>query len=53
VENTKVQKNHETDAIFENVWEINALADADAETLRISIDTKATVNIDEVVKSQK
>ena len=41
------KKTSETDAIFENVWEMNALADADSETLRISIDTKATVNIGE------
>ena len=41
------KKTPETDAIFENVWEMNALADADSETLRISIDTKATVNIGE------
>lgn len=48
VENTKVQKKtKETDAIFENVWEINALADGYPETLRISIDTKATVKIGE------
>lgn len=33
--------------IFENVRRINALADADAETLRISIDTKATVHVGE------
>jgi hypothetical protein len=37
----------ETDAIFENVWQINALADADHETMRISIDTKATINVGE------
>jgi len=33
--------------IFENVREMNALADADAQTLRISVDTKATVDIGE------
>jgi hypothetical protein len=48
VEKTKVQKKTaETDAIFENVWEMNTFADADIETLRISMDTKATVNIGE------
>ena len=31
--------------IFENVRRVNAQADADAETLRISIDTKATVAV--------
>ncbi len=41
------KKTAETDAIFENVWQINALADADHETMRISIDTKATVNVGE------
>ena len=41
------KKNPERDTIFENVWEMNALANADKETLRISIDTKATVNIGE------
>ena len=44
----KVQKKTaDTDAIFENVREMNALADADPQTLRISVDTKATVDIGE------
>jgi hypothetical protein len=33
--------------IFENVWKANATADADPEALRISVDTKAAVNIGE------
>ena len=48
VAKTKVQKkNPETDAIFENVWRVNAEADADPETLRISMDTKATIDVGE------
>ncbi len=35
----------ETDAIFEQVHQMNQQADADEQTLRISIDTKATVKI--------
>jgi hypothetical protein len=54
VAKTKVQKTAETELIFANVWDINACADADPETLRISVDpetlrisvdTKATVNV--------
>jgi hypothetical protein len=37
----------ETDAIFEQVHQINQQADEDEQTLRISIDTKATVKIGE------
>ena len=33
--------------IFENVWQMNALADSDPDTMRISIDTKATIKIGE------
>jgi hypothetical protein len=43
----KVQKKSETDAIFENGWEMNVLADMDPETLRSSMDTKASVNVGE------
>lgn len=54
VEKSKVQKKTvETDAIFENVHEINPLADADPETHRISMDTKATVNIGEYSRHGK
>ena len=46
VAKTKVQKKTaETDAIFENIRQVNTAADADIATLRISIDTKATVNV--------
>jgi hypothetical protein len=41
------KKTTETDAIFENVRRLNALADADRHTLRICIDTKATVHVGE------
>lgn len=33
--------------IFENVWEVNAIADAAPHMLRISVDTKATVHVGE------
>ena len=36
-----------TDPIFDNVHAVNAWADADPQTLRISVDTKATVNVGE------
>ena len=39
--------------IFANVWDMNACADTDAETLRISIDTKATVNVGEYSRGGK
>ncbi len=35
----------ETDAIFERVADVNQAADADSETLRISMDAKATVKV--------
>jgi Rhodopirellula transposase DDE domain len=41
------KKTAETNAIFANVRQINALADADSGTLRISIDTKATLSVGE------
>jgi hypothetical protein len=54
VAKTKVQKKtKETDAIFENVWRENALADSCSDTLRISIDTKATVNVCESSRGGK
>jgi Rhodopirellula transposase DDE domain len=46
VQKTKPQKKiPETDAIFANVAEVNRTADATPTTLRISIDTKATVAV--------
>lgn len=42
-----LKKIKETDAIFEMVHEINALADNDPRQLRISMDTKASVKIGE------
>ncbi|MCP4016477.1 MAG: ISAzo13 family transposase, partial [Delftia sp.] len=49
----RFKKKTETDAVFENVWEMNALADADPETLRISMDTKATIYIGEYSRRGK
>jgi len=54
VEKTKPQKKvEETDAIFENVHKINKMADKDEETLRISIDSKAKVNIGDFSRGGK
>ena len=44
-QNSSPKKTEYTDAIFDNVKLINAAADADPEAIRISVDTKATVNI--------
>ena len=45
---TPVQKKpQKTDALFDNVRQINALADEDTEIMRISIDTKATDHVGE------
>ena len=43
----------ETDAIFENVAQSNRAADADAKTLRISIDSKAKVKIGNLSRGGK
>jgi hypothetical protein len=40
-----LKKISETDAIFENVYRMNAEADADPNCLRISLDTKARVAV--------
>ena len=49
VQKTKpLKKIKETDAIFANVNKINSAADNDSSVLRISIDTKAKVDIGEV-----
>jgi len=51
---TKPQKKIKaTDAIFENVHELNKQADDDPETLRISIDSKAKVAIGEFSRGGK
>ena len=39
--------------IFANVQDINASADADPESLRISVDTKATVNVGDYSRGGK
>ena len=44
-QNPGPKKTADTDAIFDNVKLINAATDADPEAIRISVDTKATVNI--------
>ena len=44
-EDESPKKTMHTDAIFENVWAVNALGDDDGETLRISVDTKATIHV--------
>jgi hypothetical protein len=41
----RCKKNSWTDQIFENVHEINKKADLEPDTIRISIDTKATINM--------
>ena len=54
IQKTKpIKKIPETDAIFENVDEANRQADEDPETLRISIDAKAKVNIGEFSRGGK
>nr|QNO49283.1 hypothetical protein ANJBEOKM_00023 [Methanosarcinales archaeon ANME-2c ERB4] len=54
IQKTKpIKKIPETDAIFENVTKANRQADEDPETLRISIDAKAKVNIGEFSRGGK
>lgn len=48
-----LRKVPETDAIFENVHRINAEADADPGTVRLSIDTKTTVPIGNLSRGGK
>jgi hypothetical protein len=48
-----LRKIPETDAIFETVHQINAQADADDGTIRLSIDTKATVPIGNLSRGGK
>jgi hypothetical protein len=48
-----LKKTTETDAILNNVWKINTLADEDPETLRLSIDTKATVLVGQYSRGGK
>ena len=42
-----IKKIPEVDEIFENTWEANRQSDDDPESLRISVDAKAKVNIGE------
>ena len=54
IQKTKpLKKIHEMDDIFENVNTINRQADNNPETLRISIDTKAKVNVGEFSRGGK
>jgi hypothetical protein len=54
VEKTQVQKKNEwTDPIFENVRAANIEADNDPDTVRISVDTKATINVGEYSRNGK
>ena len=54
VAKTKPQKViAETEAIFTEVNRVNQMADADAHTLRLSIDAKATVNVGEYDRGGK
>ena len=54
VAKTRVQKKNEwTDPIFENVHAVNAAADSDPNTIRISVDTKATVHIGDFSRGGK
>jgi len=54
VQKTKPQKRvPETDAIFANVSEVNKQADANPQSLRISVDTKATVAVGDYSRDGK
>ena len=48
-----LKKTEHTDAIFENVKEVRASAEADPETLEISVDTKAKVKLGEYSQGGK
>jgi len=52
-QNPTSKKIPETDAIFAQVKQVNEEADADEQTLRISMDTKATVKIGPFARSGK
>ena len=43
----------ETDAIFEQIYQVNQRADADPHTLRISMDAKAAVKVGEFDRGGK
>jgi Rhodopirellula transposase. len=49
----KFKKNEWTDQIFKNVHEVNAEADSDPKTVRISVDTKATVHVGDYSRNGK
>jgi hypothetical protein len=49
----KFKKNEMTDAIFAQVRQLNQEADTDPKTLRISVDTKATINLGDYSRGGK
>jgi hypothetical protein len=51
--NQSSKKNEWTDQIFKNVHEVNAEADSDPKTVRISVDTKATVHVGDYSRKGK
>ena len=51
--NKPVKKIKEVDDIFENTWQANSQSDSDPESLRISIDAKAKVNIGKFSRNGK
>lgn len=53
VKSKPIRKIKETDAIFNQVHQINRQADADADTVRLSIDTKAVVAIGDLSRGGK
>lgn len=48
-----LKKIKEVDEIFENVWELNQQSDENPESLRISVDAKAKVNVGEFSRNGK
>ena len=48
-----LKKIKEVDEIFENVWELNRQSDENPESLRISVDAKAKVNVGEFSRNGK
>jgi hypothetical protein len=53
VKSKPLRKIKETDAIFDQVHRVNQQADADSETIRLSIDTKAVVAIGDLSRGGK
>jgi hypothetical protein len=53
VKSKPLRKIKETDAIFAQVHQVNKEADADPDTIRISLDTKAVVAIGDLSRGGK